>query len=93
MNVVGKHIIAVDQRRRAFLQTLNGQTIRRVNAGRTQDADGDAGTCAPGAQGGLGIDAARSAGALGIEAARLVDLRPATIAVNPCRAYVNQAAW
>ena len=39
------------------------------------------------------FDTPSGSGALRIQAPGLVDPRAATIAVNPCRAYVNEASW
>ena len=41
----------------------------------------------------FGIDPAAGPGALRIEAARFVDQIPATVAINPRRAYVNETPW
>ena len=93
MDVVGEHIVTVDQRRQAFLQALQRQAIGRVNAGRAQDGNSDTGRPPPGPQAALGGDAAGAPCALGIQAAGLVDRRAAAIAVNACRTNINQAPW
>lgn len=93
MDVVGVDIIGLDQRRQALFQAFQRQAVGGVDAGRAQDADGDATTSAPGAQLPFGIDAAPGPWIIGGEAPRLVNQGAGTIAVNPCRAYVNEAPW
>jgi len=93
MDVVGEHILTVDECRRALFKSLEGQTISGINARRTQDTDAYARACAPIAQHLLGIDPTGSTAALRIQRPGLIDPGTGAIAVNPCRAYVNQAAW
>ena len=93
MNVVGKHIVSFIQGRHAALQTFDRQAIRRINAWRAQNRDGNAGLFAPGTQGLLGIDPTRGTRAFRGKMAGLIDLLPLTITINACRTNVNQAPW
>lgn len=93
VNVIGKDIVRLDQRRQAFLQALDGQTLRRVNSRRAQDRNPDARPGAPLTQTMLGINPPSGARAFRIEPPRLINLRAATIAVNARRAYVNKLTW
>jgi len=93
VDVIGVHVVGLDQRRQALFQALQRQAIGSVDPGRAQDADGDATATPPGTQLPFGIDTAPGARIVGGEAPGLVDQGAGTIAVNPCRAYVNEAAW
>ncbi len=93
MNVVGVHIVIGHQGWRAPLQTLDRQAVGGIDARSTQDGDSNAVAQPPGTQHTLGIDPSAGPRALRIQAARFIDARTGTIAVNPRRAYVNQAAW
>jgi len=93
VDVIGVDIIDLGQRRQTLVQAFQRQTVGGVDPRGAQDGDGNAATLAPVAQLALGIDTPSGAGALRIQAPGLVDLRAATIAVNPCRAYVNEASW
>jgi hypothetical protein len=93
MDVVGPGILIGDQRRQPLLQTLDRQTVGRVDTRGAQDADANTITLAPGTQAALGINASRGTWTLRIARTRLVDQHAGTIAVNPCRTYVNQLPW
>lgn len=93
VNVIGIAVIHCTERRQGLGQALDGQAISRVDARGAQDGDFDAGPLAPLTQAMFGIDATAGAGALRIQAAGFVDLRPATVAINPRRAYVDQTPW
>jgi len=93
MNMVGVHIVIGKQRRRAPLQALDRQAVGGIDTRSTQDGDSNAVAQPPGTQHTLGIDTSPGPRTLRIEAARFVDAGTAAIAVNPRRAYVNQAAW
>ncbi len=93
MNVIGIHIVRLDQRRQPFFQTLQRQAVGGVDAGRAQDADGNTTPLPPGTQLALGIDPSAGTGTVGGERPGFVDHSPGAIAVNPRRAYVNQAPW
>jgi len=93
VDVVGVHVVGLDQRRQTLFQALQRQAVGGIDAGCAQDADDDAAAPAPGAQLPFGIDAAPGARIVGGEAPGLVNQGTGTIAVNPCRAYVNQAPW
>ena len=93
MNVIGEYIIAVNQRRQAFLQAFERQAIGRVNAGRTQNGNAHTLPGTPGAQTVFGINPAQCTRVIRIQRPRFVDKGAGTIPVNPCRAYVNQPAW
>jgi hypothetical protein len=54
--MIGEHVIGRNEGRQALVQTLDGQAIRGVNAGRPQDRDLDASLLAPAAQATFGID-------------------------------------
>lgn len=93
MDVVGVHIVGLDQRRQALFQALQRQAVGGVDPRRAQDADSDATAPPPGTQLPFGIDTAPGARIVGGKAPGLVDQGAGTITVNPCRAYVNKAAW
>lgn len=93
VNVVGENIIGGDQRWQPFFQTVERQTVRRINTWRPQDGNPDPGADTPLAQTALGIDPPPGTRALRIKVARLVNACPAAIAINPGRAYVNKLAW
>jgi len=93
VNVVGEHVVGFDQRRQALAQAFHRQAVGGIDAGDAQDGDGHAGPPSPGTQAAFGIEPAAGARTLGIDAARLVDLRPAAIAVDAGGANVDQASW
>lgn len=93
VNVISENIIRRNQRRQAFLQTLNGQTIGRVNTRCAQNRHAHTGSGAPLAQITLGINPPPGTRTFWIQAPRFVNPRPCTIAVNTRRAYVNKLAW
>ena len=93
VDMVGEYIVAVDQRRCAFLPALQRQAVGGVDAGRPQDRHGDAGAPPPGAQGLLGGDTPAGARTFGMAAAGFVDPGAATIAIDAGGANVDQAAW
>jgi hypothetical protein len=93
MDVVGEHVVSLDQGRQAFLQPIDRQTVGCVDSRRAQDGNGHPVPTTPGAQAALGIDPAAGAGAFRIQATGFVDLCAAAVAVNPCRAYVNEPPW
>ncbi len=93
VNVVGIHVLGGDQRWHRLLQARQRQPVGGVDAGRAQDADGDAAARPPGPQPAFGIDAAlrprvgRQAGP------GLVDPGAGAIAIDARGAYVDQATW
>lgn len=93
MDVVGVAVGGRAQRRKGLVQALDGQAVGGVDARGAQNGDFDAGPLAPLAQTVFGINPPAGPGTLRIQAARFVNLRPATVAINPCRAYVNQTPW
>ena len=93
MDVVGVGVIRLAQGGKPLVQALEGQTVSGVDTRRAQDDDRHTGPLPPGAQAVFGIDPPSGARTLRIQAACFVDRRPATVAVNPCRAYVNQPPW
>lgn len=93
MNVIGIDIIAVNQRGQAFLQPFDWQAVMGVNTRYTQDADRHGIARAPIAQTTLGIDPAFGARVVGLQSSGFVNPLPLTIAINPCRTYVNQSSW
>ncbi len=93
MDVIGVAVIGCAQRRKGLVQALDGQTVGGVDARGAQDGDFDAAPLTPLAQARFGINPSSSPGTLRIQAARFVNLRPATVAINPRRAYVNQTSW
>ena len=93
MNMVGIHVILDRQRRHALLQALKRQAVCGVDAGRAQNDDRDAVSSAPGAHDSLGINPAERSFTFRIEEPGFVDPCSSAIAVNPRRAYVNQASW
>ena len=93
VDVIGVAVIGLAKRRKGLVQAFDGQAVSGVDARRAQDGDLDASPLAPLAQATFGIDSPTGASALRIQAARFVDLRATTVAINPRRAYVNQAPW
>ncbi len=93
MDVVAVAILALAQGRHPTAQTFDGQTIRGVDAGRTQNTDPHPVPGAPDPQAALGINPPGSPTALRIERTGFVDHRAGTITVHTRRAHVNQAAW
>ncbi|TXT32374.1 MAG: hypothetical protein FD131_366 [Rhodocyclaceae bacterium] len=93
VDVVGVAVVCGAQGGQRLVQTFDGQTVGGVDAGRTQDGDLDASPLAPLTQAAFGINPPTGPRTLRIEASRFVDLRPATVAINPRRAYVNQTPW
>ena len=93
VNVVRMDIVFHTQHGVAAANALERQTIAGVNAGRAQDADLNAATPPEGAQLLFGIDASRCARRTWPDGTRFIDMRAATIAVNPCRAYVYEVLW
>ena len=91
--MVGEHIVGLDQRRCTTLQPLDRQAVGCIDTRGAQDADCDTVAPPPGTQHALGIDPPAGTGALWFQLAGFVDGGAGTIPVNPCRAYVNQAAW
>ncbi len=93
MDVIGEDIVTIDQRRRSFLQSLDRQAVSSINARRPQNGDSHAVARAPTTQATLGIDTAAGSVAFRLQPAGFIDDSTGTIPVNPCCAYVNQAAW
>jgi len=93
MDVVGEHVILLDQCRQPFVQTLQRQAIGRVDAGCAQDADNNTTAPSPGAQLPFGIDPSPGPQIVGGKRPGFINQGTAAIAVNPCRAYVNQSSW
>lgn len=93
MDVISEYIILLGQGRQTFLQAFQRQTVGGVDAGRAQDADGDATAPPPGAQLPFGINPPAGARIVGGKRPGLINQCPAAITVDPCRAYVNEAAW
>ena len=93
MNVVGEDVIRLGQGWQAFFQALERQAVGGINAGGTQNGNPHPGLGAPVTQTLFGIDPASGARTFRIQAPRFVNLRPGTVAVNPCRAYVNKLSW
>ena len=93
MNMVGEDVIRLGQGRQTFFQALDRQAVGGINAGGTQNGNPHPGPGAPVTQTLFGIDPAAGARTLRIQAPRFVNPRPGTVAVNPCRAYVNQLSW
>ncbi len=93
MNVIGIDIIAVDQRGQAFLQAFQRQAIGSINPGCPQDAHRHSIARPPVAQLALGVDPPFGPRIVRSQRSRLVDPASLTIAINPCRTYVNQAPW
>lgn len=92
MDVVGEHIITVNQRRQGIFKTRQRQALIGVNTRGAQDADAHPGTPSPVTQTALGIDPAPGARTFRIQATGLINQRTCAITVNPRRAYVYQAA-
>lgn len=93
VDMVGVAVIGGAERWKGLEQALDGQTVGSVDARRAQNGNADAGPRAPLAQTAFSINPSAGPGALRIEAARFIDLVAATVAINPCRAYVNEAPW
>ena len=93
MDMIGEGVVGLDQRRHSFLEARQRQAVGGIDAGGTQDADLDAGLPPPATQAAFGIDPTPGPTAFGAQTAGFVDPRPRAIAVNPRRAYVNQAPW
>ena len=93
VDVVGVTVIGRAERWKGLVQALDGQAVGGVDARGAQDGDFDTAPLAPLAQAAFGIGAPAGPRTLRIEAARFVDLRSATVAINPRRAYVNETPW
>ena len=93
MDVVGVYVLVRHQHRVATLQALQRQAVGGVDAGRAQQGDAHPATPAEIAQAALGIDPAPAARGLRVAGPGFIHMGSATVAVNPCRAYVYQALW
>ncbi len=93
MDVIGKTVIGRTQSRQTLLQTFDGQAVGRINAGRTQNTYPHAIPRAPGTQAAFSINPAGGSTAFRIQRAGLVDHCTRAIAVDTCRAHVNQVPW
>ena len=93
MDVIGKHVVSLAQRRQAFLQTLERQPVGGINTGRPQDGNRNAVLPPPGPQRMLGIDPASGPRTFRLQATGFIDPGTATIAIDARRTNVNQTPW